>query len=100
MSERNAIAEQGPRLGQRLAHIAEDEALRRRNAVGMRGDLPLADIDVAAGEQFAQGGVRAALAKAAFEHNARQPLDQRCRTAETSTLCPAPPDGAFEAAPL
>ena len=47
MRQRDAAAEPAPCRRQGRAHVAEDQPVRWRHALGMRRDLALADIDVA-----------------------------------------------------
>src|SRR5438874_1786356 len=93
-----AGAESGVSRQQGLAHVAEDQPLGRRHAVGMRRHLFLADIDVALGKQLAQMVVGTAVAEPQFEHRAVEAGDQPGRMIETSALRLEPADEAVEPA--
>ena len=98
MRQRDATAESGVSRRQGLAHVAEDQPLGRRHAVGMRRHLFLADIDVALGKQLAQMVVGTAVAEPQFEHRAVEAGDQPGRMIETSALRLEPADEAVEPA--
>jgi len=98
MRQRDPATEPGMSRRQGLAHVAEDQPLGRRHAVGMRRHLFLADIDVAPGKQLAQMVVGAAVAEPQFEHRAVEAGDQPGRMVETSALRLEPADEAVEPA--
>src|ERR1700722_797882 len=98
MGERDPGREPRARLGQRLAQIAEQQPLGRRDAIGMRGDLALADIDVASGQELAQMIVGAPAAKPQFQHHPIQAADQRGGMIEAGALRLEPADEAVKPA--
>jgi hypothetical protein len=68
MSQRDAVRKSGADGWQRLAHIAEQEKLRRRNTIGMGCNGALADVDFAMREEAPEVIVRPAVAEAEFQH--------------------------------
>jgi len=68
MSKHHAVGESGADGWQSLAHIAEQEKLRRRNTIGMSCNGALADIDFAMWEERPKMIVRPAVAEAEFQH--------------------------------
>ena len=91
-------ASRGAARWQRLAHIAEQEQLGRRNAIGMGCDGPLADIDLAVWEQLAKVIVGPAVAEPQLEHLTIQIADQIRREIEASALRLEATDEAVEPA--
>src|ERR1700693_689783 len=72
MREHHPARNPRPRLDQGLTHVTEDQPLRRRHAIRMRGDLALADIDVALGKEGTQVVVGAAVTEPELEYDAVQ----------------------------
>jgi hypothetical protein len=68
MSERHAAGK--PLAGGRqcLAHITEQEEFGRREAIGMGGHFPLANIDFAVREELAKMIISPAVAEAELKH--------------------------------
>src|SRR5262249_37091527 len=83
---------------QRLAKIAENEAVGRRYAVRVRRHLALEDKDVALRKPHAEMIVCAAVAEPELEHRAGKLLDHRGGTIKASALRLQPGDVAVEAA--
>src|SRR5205807_5083047 len=98
MGERHLAAEPGTQDRQGVAHIAEDQPLRGRHAIGMGRDGAFADIDLAPGEQRAQVVVGAAVAEAEFEHHPVESADQPGGMVEAGALRLEPADEAVEPA--
>jgi len=70
MGEGDPLAKPGAGGGQRVEHVAKQQKVIRRNAVGMRRDPTLADIDITIGKKFAEVVVSAAVAEPQFQHGA------------------------------
>lgn len=86
MDERYATAELTADVPECLAHIAEQEKLGWRYAIGMRRDPTLTDIDLAVRKQLAEMIIGSAIAEAEFQHRAIQIANQMSRVVETSAL--------------
>jgi len=86
VGERGRLAQLRDRLGQGVAEIAEEDAVLGRDAIGMRRDLAVEDIDVAAGQPVAQVIVRAAVAEAELQDVSRKIGDQLRRVIEAGAL--------------
>src|SRR4029077_4371941 len=66
--------------------LAQEQAVVRRDAVGVGCHLALEDIDVAAGKEIAQMVVGAPVAEADFKEGARQGVDGRLQEIEAVAL--------------
>src|SRR5580704_10059943 len=98
MGERHTAREPAVRRRQGVAHVAEDQALRRRHASGMGRDQAFADINLATWKQRTQMVVGAAVAEAELEHDPVEPVDQPGGMVEAGTLGLEPADEAVEPA--
>src|SRR5947208_7031704 len=98
MRQRDPAAKPGASRRQGLAHIAEDQPLGRRHAIGMRRHRSLADKDVARRKQLPQMVVSPAVAEPQFEHRAVKAGDQPGGVVEAGALCLEPADKAVEPA--
>lgn len=98
MSKRHAVRESGADGWQRLAHIAEEEKLGRRNTIGMGRDGALADVDFAMREELSKMIIRPAVAEAEFQHFTLQIGNQVGGQFEASTLRFEPTDEAVQPA--
>ncbi len=76
VGEGDPPAEPAVRRREGLAHVAEDQHLGRRHAIGVRRNLTLADIDRPVRKQRAQMVVGPAIAKPQLEHEAVDVADQ------------------------
>ena len=86
MRKHHTLGKPGAHGRQRLAHIAEQEKLRRRNTARMGCNGALADINVALREELSEMIVGPAVAEAEFQHFTIQPPDQVGGQFEASTL--------------
>ena len=82
----------------RFTHVAQQQKFFGRNAVGMGGDLTLADKDVPLREKLAQMIVGAAIAEPEFEHRPVDAAHQARRHIEAGALRLQPSDEAVEPA--
>jgi len=86
MGERYPIAKLIADIPKRLAHIAEQKKLGRWHAIGMGGDMALANIDLAVREQPTKMIVSSAIAEAELKHRAIQIANEMSRVVQASTL--------------
>ena len=98
MGEHDPIREAVAGDPQRLAHIAEQQKLGWRHAIGMGGDPALADIDFAIRKQLAEMIVSSTVAEAELKHLALEVAHQFCRAVQTGPLGFETPDKAIEPA--
>lgn len=68
MSKHHSVGKSGADGWQSFAHIAEQEELGRRNAIGMGCNGALADIDLAMGEELPKMIVGPAVAETELQH--------------------------------
>ena len=83
---------------QGIPHVAEEEKLRRGNAVGMRRDPTFTDIDLAIGKELAQMVVGSAVTKSQLEHVPIQVPDEVGSQVEAGALSLQASDKAVEPA--
>ena len=76
MSEYDLIRKHVAGALQRVAHVAKEEKFSRRYAVGVRGNLPLADIDFSIRKELTQVIVGPAITQPKFEDISVQSLDK------------------------
>lgn len=98
MSEHHAVRKSGADGWQSFAHIAEQEELGRRNAIGMGCDGALADIDLAMREKLPKMIVGPAVAEAELEHFTVQTANQIGGQFEASALRLEPTNEAVQPA--
>src|ERR1700730_5592820 len=98
MGERHPAAEARARRRQGVAHVAEDQALRRGHTSGMGRDQAFADIDLATWKQRTRMVVGAAVTEDELEHDPAEPVDQPGGMVEAGTLGLEPADKAVEPA--
>ena len=98
MGEHNPMPEQLAGRLQRIAHISQQEKFGWRNAVGMRGDPALADVNSPIREKLAQMVIGPAVAEPKFQDLPIQFTNQTGRKIETSALRLKPANEAVEAA--
>ena len=90
MGEHHTAGEPGANGWQRLAHIAKQQKLGRRNTIGVGCDGALADIDFATRKELSKVVVRAAVAKAELQYLTIQTGNQIGGQFEASALCLEP----------
>ena len=98
MSEHHAVRKPGADGWQSFAHIAEQEELGRRNAIGMGCNAALADIDRAMREELPKMIVGSAVAEAELEHFTVQTANQIGGHFEASALRLEPTNEAVQPA--
>jgi len=86
MSEHHAPLEVLAGRRQGLAHVAEQEKFWWRYAIGMRRDLPLANIDFAVWQELAKMIISPAVTETEFEHLSIQITNQTRRAIQARTL--------------
>ena len=98
MRKHHPLGKPGAHGRQCLAHIAEQEKLRRRNTAGMGCDGALADINVALREELSEMIVGPAVAEPEFEHVTIQTPNQVAGQIEASALRLEPANEAVQPA--
>ncbi len=98
MSEHHAVRKSGADGWQSFAHIAEQEELGRRNAIGMGCNGALADIDRTMREELPKMIVGPAVAEAELEHFTVQTANQIGGQFEASALRLEPMNEAVQPA--
>jgi hypothetical protein len=98
MSESRRMGNLVPHHRQGFAAVTQDEELPWRDAIGMRSELKIEDVNVALRHELAQMIIRPAVAEAEFEHRPRELLDQLGRAIEASALRLQTTDEAIETA--
>src|SRR5690606_36487273 len=96
--ERRAAAEMLARRDERVAEIADDEMLRRRDAGGVRRHVSIEDVDRALRQKLAQMVVGAAVAETELERRTGQVGDELRGAVEAGALRLEAPYGAVETA--
>lgn len=98
MRKHHTLGKPGAEGWQRLAHIAEEEELGRRNTIGVGCDGALADVDFAMWEEISKVIVRAAVAEAELQHLTLQTGNQIGGHFEASALRLKPSNEAVQPA--
>ena len=98
MRKHHTLGKPGAHGRQRLAHIAEQEKLRRRNTARMGCNGALADIDFAAREELPEMIVRPAVAEPELQHIPIQTCNQIGGQFKASALRFEPTDEAVQPA--
>ena len=98
MSKHYAVRKSGADSWKRLAHIAEQEKVGRRNTIGMGRDSALADVDFPPREELSKVIIRPAVAEAELQHLTIHTSDQIGGEFEASALRLEPTNEAFQPA--